>query len=81
MTSEPLDREAVPRRVPPRTRRGERTRAALIAGVREVFERDVYLDARTADIFKAAGAAAGSWSMPCRSGPNSSRPRPSGSRR
>ncbi|MET8426942.1 TetR/AcrR family transcriptional regulator [Nocardia sp. NPDC004860] len=61
MTSEPIDREAAPRRVPPRTKRGERTRAALVAGAREVFERDGYLDARIADISKAAGAAAGSF--------------------
>ncbi|MGW5112749.1 TetR/AcrR family transcriptional regulator [Nocardia sp. NPDC004123] len=61
MTSEPIDREAAPRRVPPRTKRGERTRAALIAGAREVFERDGYLDTRIADISKAAGAAAGSF--------------------
>ncbi|MTE17192.1 TetR family transcriptional regulator [Nocardia sp. CT2-14] len=51
----------MPRRVPPRTKRGERTRAALIAGAREVFERDGYLDARIADISKAAGAASGSF--------------------
>ncbi|WP_328290867.1 TetR/AcrR family transcriptional regulator [Nocardia aurantiaca] len=61
MTSESVAREAVPRRVPPRTKRGERTRAALIAGAREVFERDGYLDARIADISKAAGAASGSF--------------------
>ncbi|MGV9833060.1 TetR/AcrR family transcriptional regulator [Nocardia niigatensis] len=61
MTSESVARETVPRRVLPRTKRGERTRAALIAGAREVFERDGYLDARITDISKAAGAASGSF--------------------
>lgn len=59
--SEPVASEAEPRRIPPRTKRGERTRAALVAAAREVFERDGYLDAKIADISKAAGAAAGSF--------------------
>ncbi|MEY9871522.1 AcrR family transcriptional regulator [Streptacidiphilus sp. MAP12-33] len=45
----------------PRSARGERTRAALVAGAREVFERDGYLDARIVDISKAAGVASGSF--------------------
>ncbi|MBU3067246.1 TetR/AcrR family transcriptional regulator [Nocardia sp. NEAU-G5] len=47
--------------MPPRTKRGERTRTALVAAAREVFERDGYLDAKIADISKAAGTAAGSF--------------------
>ncbi|GGN80824.1 hypothetical protein GCM10011610_30550 [Nocardia rhizosphaerihabitans] len=50
-----------PGRVLPRTERGERKRAALIAAAREVFERDGYLDAKIADISKAAGASSGSF--------------------
>lgn len=45
----------------PRSRRGERTRAALVAAARAVFERDGYLDARITDITKEAGVAAGSF--------------------
>lgn len=41
--------------------RGSRTRAALIGGAREVFERDGLLDARIADIASAAGVATGSF--------------------
>jgi AcrR family transcriptional regulator len=44
----------------PVSARGIRTRAALIAAAREVFERDGYLDARMSDISLAAGVAAGS---------------------
>lgn len=50
-----------PGRVPPRTQRGVRTRAALIAAARTVFERDGYLDSRITDIAKAAGMASGSF--------------------
>ncbi|MDL4813436.1 TetR/AcrR family transcriptional regulator [Actinomadura opuntiae] len=50
-----------PSRPAPRSRRGVRTRQALIAAAREVFERDGYLDARITDISKAAGVAAGSF--------------------
>ncbi|MQY25825.1 TetR/AcrR family transcriptional regulator [Nocardia aurantia] len=49
------------RRVPPRTRRGVRTRAALVTAAREVFERDGYLDAKISDIARAAGLASGSF--------------------
>lgn len=45
----------------PRTRRGIRTRSALIAAAREVFERDGYLEAKISDISAAAGMAAGSF--------------------
>src|SRR5699024_2536674 len=50
-----------PRRVTPRSKRGARTRQALITAAREVFERDGYLDARVADIAQAAGTASGSF--------------------
>ncbi|PKV82034.1 TetR/AcrR family transcriptional regulator [Nocardia fluminea] len=50
-----------PGRTIPRTKRGERKRAALVAAAREIFERDGYLDARIADISEAAGAASGSF--------------------
>lgn len=45
----------------PKSSRGLRTRAALVAAAREVFERDGFLDARTSDIAKAAGVASGSF--------------------
>jgi AcrR family transcriptional regulator len=48
-------------RITPRSKRGIRTRNALIQGAREVFERDGYLDARIVDLSKAAGAASGSF--------------------
>ncbi|MFE4499485.1 TetR/AcrR family transcriptional regulator [Rhodococcus sp. NPDC056743] len=48
-------------RDPPSTERGARTRAALIASARVVFERDGYLDARLVDIAKEAGCATGSF--------------------
>lgn len=48
-------------REPPRSRRGEATRAALIAAAREVFERDGYLDARVSDITEEAGVSSGSF--------------------
>ncbi len=49
------------KREPPRTSRGERTRARLVAAARTVFERDGYLDVRLADITTEAGTAAGSF--------------------
>lgn len=55
MTAEPTSRAL------PVSKRGIRTRAALVAGAREVFERDGYLDARIADVSEAAGVAAGSF--------------------
>ncbi|MEV3861201.1 TetR/AcrR family transcriptional regulator [Streptomyces sp. NPDC050095] len=47
--------------ITPRSARGLRTRGALIAAAREVFERDGYLDARITDISKAAKVASGSF--------------------
>ncbi|WP_406177167.1 TetR/AcrR family transcriptional regulator [Streptomyces sp. NBC_00996] len=48
-------------REPPTTKRGARTRAALVKAARKVFERDGYLDARLVDITKEAQCAAGSF--------------------
>jgi AcrR family transcriptional regulator len=45
----------------PRTRRGAETREALVKAARQVFERDGFLDAKIADIAKAAGTATGSF--------------------
>ncbi|MET9487105.1 TetR/AcrR family transcriptional regulator [Nocardia sp. NPDC006630] len=59
--SESIAAENEPGRMAPRTQRGERTRTALIAAAREVFERDGYLDARIVDISKTAGMASGSF--------------------
>jgi AcrR family transcriptional regulator len=47
-------------RITPRSARGIRTRGALIAAARVVFERDGYLEARMSDIAAEAGVAAGS---------------------
>ncbi|MFF3322645.1 TetR/AcrR family transcriptional regulator [Streptomyces sp. NPDC002889] len=46
---------------PRRTRRGIRTRDALVAAARRIFERDGYLDARIVDIAAEAGVATGSF--------------------
>jgi len=45
----------------PTTARGQRTRSALIAAARNVFEQLGYLDARLVDITKAAECAAGTF--------------------
>jgi AcrR family transcriptional regulator len=45
----------------PRSARGTRTREALVAAARRVFERDGYLDARITDIAADAGVATGSF--------------------
>lgn len=45
----------------PRTRRGIRTRTALIEAARKVFERDGYLEAKISDISATAGVASGSF--------------------
>ncbi|WP_072750869.1 TetR/AcrR family transcriptional regulator [Rhodococcus maanshanensis] len=45
----------------PATERGLRTRAALIAAARKVFERSGYLDTRLIDITKAAKCSAGTF--------------------
>ncbi|MFE0106192.1 TetR/AcrR family transcriptional regulator [Streptomyces sp. NPDC059009] len=47
--------------ITPRSARGVRTRNALVAAAREVFERDGYLDARITDISQAAHVASGSF--------------------
>lgn len=54
-TKEETDRPA------PRSKRGERTRATLVAAARTVFERDGFLDARITDITKEAGVASGTF--------------------
>jgi AcrR family transcriptional regulator len=54
-TAEETGREA------PRSRRGLRTRAALVAAARTVFERDGFVDARITDITKEAGVASGTF--------------------
>jgi AcrR family transcriptional regulator len=46
---------------PRRTPRGIRTRDALVAAARRIFERDGYLDARIVDIAAEAGVATGSF--------------------
>jgi AcrR family transcriptional regulator len=69
MTSRPASRlatqvvtlEASPGREPPRSARGLRTRAKLVAAARTVFERDGYLDSRVADISAEANTATGSF--------------------
>ncbi|WP_330230677.1 TetR/AcrR family transcriptional regulator [Nocardia sp. NBC_00508] len=48
-------------REPPLTARGLRTRAALVAAARVVFERDGYLDARLSDITVEAKCSTGSF--------------------
>ena len=45
----------------PKSIRGTRTRGALVAAARRVFERDGYLDARITDIAAEAGVATGSF--------------------
>ena len=45
----------------PQTARGARTRAALVAAARTIFERDGYLGARLADIPAEAGVATGTF--------------------
>ncbi len=48
-------------REPPATERGLRTRAALVAAARKVFERDGYLDTRLSDITHAANCSSGTF--------------------
>lgn len=48
-------------RRPPATRRGARTRQALVDAARVVFERDGYLDARLSDITAEAKCATGTF--------------------
>ena len=69
MTSRPGSRlapsatksDASASREPPRSARGARTRAKLVAAARTVFERDGYLDSRVADISAEANTATGSF--------------------
>ncbi|MCX5084768.1 TetR/AcrR family transcriptional regulator [Streptomyces sp. NPDC056121] len=48
-------------REPPATARGARTRAALVAAARVVFERDGYLDSRLTDITAEAACSTGTF--------------------
>jgi AcrR family transcriptional regulator len=59
--AKPSDGAKTEARVTPRSARGIRTRNALVAAARVVFERDGYLDARLADISAEAGVASGSF--------------------
>lgn len=61
MSSEATSEAGQSQRTVPRSKRGIRTRSALITAAREVFERDGYLDARIIDISRAAGVATGSF--------------------
>ncbi len=61
MATDPSAATAAATRPAPRSRRGHRTRAALVAAARTVFERDGFIDARITDIAKEAGVAAGSF--------------------
>lgn len=54
-------RAAVTVRTMPSSRRGMRTRAALVTAARAVFERDGYLDARITDIADEAKVASGTF--------------------
>src|SRR4051812_15024076 len=56
-----LPRSSAVMRSPPRSTRGRRTRAALVAAARAVFERDGLQDARIRDITETAGVAVGSF--------------------
>ena len=60
LASVPMARSS-PLRDPPATERGLRTRAALVAAARQVFERHGYLDARLIDITRAAHCSAGTF--------------------
>jgi AcrR family transcriptional regulator len=51
----------VTNRAMPPSRRGQRTRAALVTAARSVFERDGYLDARITDIADEAKVASGTF--------------------
>jgi len=48
-------------RVAPPSRRGQRTRAALVTAARSIFERDGFLDARITDITAEANVASGTF--------------------
>jgi len=55
------DTEPAPTGDRPASARGRRTRDALVAGARTVFERDGYADARITDITAEAGVGTGSF--------------------
>ncbi|UXY25285.1 TetR/AcrR family transcriptional regulator [Streptomyces sp. HUAS TT20] len=55
------EQSARPQPAGTRTRRGTRTRDALVAAARRIFERDGYLDARIVDIAAEAKVATGSF--------------------
>ena len=55
------DDATAPRNDRPASARGRRTRDALIAGARTVFERDGYAEARITDITVAAGVGTGTF--------------------
>ena len=55
------DREALAGKAASRTRRGRRTREALVQAALEVFARDGFFDARITDMTAAAGVANGSF--------------------
>ena len=59
-TPSSMVRPSLPRE-PPATERGLRTRAALVAAARKVFERLGYLDARLIDITRAANCSTGTF--------------------
>lgn len=61
MATEAAIADPLPGREPPRSARGARTRAKLVAAARTVFERDGYLDSRVADISAEANTATGSF--------------------
>jgi AcrR family transcriptional regulator len=61
LAAEPAASEVSAVREPPRSARGARTRANLVAAARTVFERDGYLDSRVADISAEADTATGSF--------------------
>ncbi len=50
-----------PKGDPPRTRKGEETRAKLVKAAKQVFERDGFLDARISDIAKRARVSYGAF--------------------
>jgi AcrR family transcriptional regulator len=61
LATKPATSDASPVREPPRSARGARTRAKLVAAARTVFERDGYLDSRVTDISAEADTATGSF--------------------
>ena len=56
-------RPPVTTRSAPASRRGQRTRAALVTAARSIFERDGFLDARITDITAEAEVASGTFCL------------------